>query len=160
MIKKASQSDYEIVAVIANKLWSSHNLDELKNEFKEILKDKNSCVFLYYIRDYIGDYISDYKYNTDRNTPIGFCQLSLRYDYVEGTTFSPVAYLEGIYVEKEYRKLGVAKELIQVSENWAREKGVKEFASDCELNNIISENVHKKLGFREVNRIICFKKDL
>lgn len=156
MIKKASQSDYEIVAAIANKLWSSHNLDELKNEFKEILKDKNSCVFLYYIRDYIRDN----KYNTDRNTPIGFCQLSLRYDYVEGTTFSPVAYLEGIYVEKEYRKLGVAKELIQVSENWAREKGVKEFASDCELNNIISENVHKKLGFREVNRIICFKKDL
>lgn len=156
MIKKASQSDYEIVATIANKLWSSHNLDELKNEFKGILKDKNSCVFLYYIRDYI----SDYKYNTDRNTPIGFCQLSLRYDYVEGTTFSPVAYLEGIYVEKEYRKLGVAKELIQVSEIWAKEKGVKEFASDCELNNIISENVHKKLGFREVNRIICFKKDL
>ena len=45
-------------------------------------------------------------------------------------------------------------------ENWAREKGCREFASDCELSNTASLSFHLQLGFREQNRIICFKKDL
>lgn len=35
-----------------------------------------------------------------------------------------------------------------------------EFASDCELSNEDSLLFHRNIGFEEVNRIICFKKDL
>ena len=35
--------------------------------------------------------------------PIGFAQCTLRNDYVEGSSSSPVGYLEGIYVKDEYR---------------------------------------------------------
>ena len=35
--------------------------------------------------------------------PIGFAQCQLRYDYVEGTSTSPVGYLEGIFVKESYR---------------------------------------------------------
>lgn len=41
-----------------------------------------------------------------------FAQCGLRHDYVEGRGSSPVGYLEGIFVEKEYRKQGCAKELL------------------------------------------------
>ena len=91
---------------------------------------------------------------------IGFAQCQLRYDYVEGTSSSPVGYLEGLFVKKEFRKQGFAKKLVVDCENWSKEKGCREFASDCELENEQSLAMHLKLGFVEANRIICFKKDL
>jgi len=68
-------------------------------------------------------------------------------------------YLEGIFVSEGYRKQGFAAELLSECEKWAKEKGCMEFASDCELGNEDSVKFHMSLGFEEVNRIICFKKD-
>lgn len=45
-------------------------------------------------------------------------------------------------------------------EQWAKQKGCSEFASDCELNNKESFAMHLKLGFSEANKIICFTKKL
>ena len=92
--------------------------------------------------------------------PVGFAQCQLRHDYVEGTESSPVGYLEGIYVAEEYRKHGIARELLSVCETWAKGKGCAEFASDCELENTQSLQFHLNVGFEEANRIICFTKKL
>ena len=75
---------------------------------------------------------------------IGFAQCGLRFDYVE----------------EEYRRCGYAKELVKACEEWAKSKNIKEFASDCEINNIDSYLFHLKLGFIEANKIICFTKKI
>ena len=49
---------------------------------------------------------------------------------------------------------------MQACEDWAKENGCQEFASDCELENVDSLAMHLKLGFSEENRIICFTKKL
>lgn len=90
--------------------------------------------------------------------PIGFAQCQLRYDYVEGTSTSPVGYLEGIFVKESYRSKGYAKELLTECEVWAKGNGCQEFASDCEIDNINSLHFHKSMNFTEANRIICFTK--
>lgn len=90
----------------------------------------------------------------------GFAQCGLRHDYVEGTNSSPVGYLEGIFVQEEYRKQGYAKQLLNYCEKWAKKKGCSEFASDCELDNEISRQFHINLGFDGANRIICFSKKI
>ena len=41
-------------------------------------------------------------------------------------------------------------------ENWSREIGCVEFASDCDLDNEISLNFHPGIGFKELHRIIHF----
>lgn len=84
----------------------------------------------------------------------------IRHDYVEGTNSSPVGYLEGIFVQEEYRKQGYAKQLLNYCEKWAKKKGCSEFASDCELDNEISRQFHINLGFDGANRIICFSKKI
>ena len=94
------------------------------------------------------------------NVAVGFAQCQLRHDYVEGTSTSPVGYLEGIYVRKEDRKYGFASQLMKACEEWARTEGCAEFASDCEIGNEESLAFHLKLGFKEANRIICFTKHL
>lgn len=91
---------------------------------------------------------------------VGFAQCQLRHDYVEGTEGSPVGYLEGIYVDEDWRGKGIARQLLAACENWARAQGCAEFASDCELTNAGSLAFHLNVGFQEANRIICFVKKL
>ena len=86
----------------------------------------------------------------------GFAQCQLRHDYVEGTETSPVGYLEGIYVREADRGKGIARKLLSACEDWAREQGCTEFASDCELTNTESQEFHRAVGFEEANRIVAF----
>ncbi|MFP3326390.1 GNAT family N-acetyltransferase, partial [Planococcus sp. SIMBA_160] len=64
------------------------------------------------------------------NESSGFAQWQLRYDYVEGTSSSPVGDLEGLFVKKEFRKQCFAKKLVNDCEKLAKEKGCREFARD------------------------------
>lgn len=91
---------------------------------------------------------------------LGFIQLSLRNDFVEGTSTTPVLYMEGIYVDPSHRKEGIARRLIETGEKWGKEKGCSEMASDTEINNQLSVEFHQSMGFDEVNRLVTFKKKL
>ena len=144
MVRIAANGDSHILAEMAVQMWNSHTLDELEREFDGTLKSENAVFFIKYAD----------------SSPVGFAQCGLRTDYVEGTESSPVGYLEGIFVKEEHRKNGYAKELLCACEMWAKELGCREFASDCELNNINSLNFHLAMGFEEANRIICFKKEI
>lgn len=144
MIRKAQQSDIEALAAMALELWSGHDREELAAEFAETVKREDAAFFLCF----------------DGETAVGFAQCGLRRDYVEGTSSSPVGYLEGIYVAENSRGQGIAKRLLTACESWARERGCREFASDCELENEGSLRFHLGAGFREANRIICFTKEL
>lgn len=144
MVVKAKIADARAVAQLAGKMWVSHTIDDLTREFEELLADPEAAVFLYDV---------DGK-------AVGFAQCQLRHDYVEGTEHSPVGYLEGIYVEPDWRRNGIAGKLLSACESWARQQGCREFASDCEITNSESLRFHLGLGFTEANRIICFTKKL
>ncbi|MEH7344759.1 aminoglycoside 6'-N-acetyltransferase [Bacillus sp. JJ1532] len=144
MLKEATLQDTKEAAHLALLLWPGHTLEVFIKEMTHLISQPDAKIFLAY---------------HDSET-IGFAQCQLRYDYVEGTSSSPVGYLEGIYVKEDFREQGFAKKLVNACENWAKKKGCHEFASDCELENEESLAMHLKLGFNEVNRIICFKKDL
>ncbi|WP_069201950.1 aminoglycoside 6'-N-acetyltransferase [Bhargavaea cecembensis] len=144
MIRKAQFEDARTVAVLADRLWPGQGVVEFEKEMQDLLIDPDAAVFLAFA-------------GTD---PAGFAQVQLRHDYVEGTSSSPVGYLEGLFVMDAHRQEGLARELVGRCEEWARLKGCTEFASDCELGNEVSRNVHLSLGFSEANRIICFAKKL
>jgi aminoglycoside 6'-N-acetyltransferase I len=95
----------------------------------------------------------------DEGRAIGFAELSIR-PYAEGCDTRRVGYLEGWFVESTHRRKGVGRALVAASEDWARAQGCTEFASDTELHNELSAAAHASLGFEEVERIICFRKDL
>ncbi len=92
--------------------------------------------------------------------PVGFSEVALRADYVNGCETSPVAFLEGIYVAPEHRLKGVARALVAEAEAWAKKTGCKEFASDALLENAASHDMHKALGFAETERVVYFKKSI
>lgn len=144
MIRRALPEDARSLAELAVQMWSRHTVEDLEAEFCEALQDPNDTFFL--------------KFSGD--VPVAFAECGLRFDYVEGTKTSPVGYLEGIFVSDGFRRKGIARDLLAACEQWAREKGCAEFASDCELANEESLRFHLSVGFEEANRIICFRKSL
>lgn len=92
-------------------------------------------------------------------TLAGFVELRLR-DFAEGCTSSPVAYVEGWWVDDDTRRRGVGEALMRAAEDWARSRGLRELASDCDFGNEVSLSAHLALGFREAERVICLRKDL
>lgn len=102
-----------------------------------------------------GECPFEFLYMKEQET-LAFMSLSLRRDYVEGTDTSPVAYVEGLYVRPAYRRLGIATEMIQFAKSWAGARHCQELASDCPVDNALSELFHKHVGFQEVSRNIHF----
>lgn len=144
MVKPAEANDLDVLVNLAALLWQNHSIKDLFQEFSRILSNGESQFFLKY----------------ENGLPVGFAQCQLRHDYVEGTSTTPVGYLEGIFVKEGYRNKGYAKELLAECEAWAKRNGCREFASDCEIDNIGSFRFHKAMKFAETNRIICFIKEL
>lgn len=143
-VEEISLSTLQDVARLFVELWPSCNIKEEYAQCEQILKSPEQTCFL--LKE---------KFNY-----IGFVYLRLRSEFVEGADEYPIAYVEGIYLQPPYRKLGLGASLIRCSEDWAREKGCRQLASDASISNIESIEFHQKVGFREVARNVCFVKHL
>ncbi|UVF18547.1 GNAT family N-acetyltransferase [Microvirga terrae] len=133
-------------AVLRHALWPEAPVqDHLSDAQAMLWEQKKAAAFLVRLPD---------------GTAAGFAEAALRHDYVNGCSTSPVAFLEGIYVEPEHRHRGLARLLCRAVEAWARRHGCREFASDALLANTASHGMHEALGFEETERIVCYRKPL
>ena len=131
-IIRAGMQEADRAAALAQLLWPGHAQAELEQELAGYLQGPEGAVFL----------------AREDGADVGFAHTS------------PVGYLEGVFVQEEYRGRGVATALLRACEAWAGEKGCAEFASDCGLDNAASAVFHLRAGFAEAGRIICFTKRL
>jgi aminoglycoside 6'-N-acetyltransferase I len=89
----------------------------------------------------------------------GFAEVGER-GYADGCRTSPVAYLEGWYVDPDVRRQGVGAALVRAAGVWALERGYRELASDALLENTTSQRAHTALGFVEVERSVKYRRTL
>ena len=141
---RATAQDAIGLSELVQAVWPEHALEDLARIITDYISSEDSAVFA----------------ETADGQYVGVALCCLRHDYVEGCSTSPVGYLEGVSVHKDHRHRGIAGRLVAECEQWAREKGCTEFASDCELTNTASLAFHLSVGFQEENRIICFRKEL
>ena len=90
---------------------------------------------------------------------VAFVEVGL-HNYAEGCDTSPVGYIEAWYVDPHVRGQKLGRELIRVAEQWARENGATEMASDTWLDNHDGIQAHLKMGYEEVDRLVHFVKQL
>lgn len=140
-IVKVTQNDFTAWLDLALKLWPDETVEEMQASLTAIFASPREVGFL--VKD-------------DTGRAIAFMNLSLRYEYVPGAIHSPVAYIEGIYVDEEYRQQGVGKQLVQFALQWGLSQGCVELASDALIENRDSYLFHTKLGFQEVERVVFF----
>jgi aminoglycoside 6'-N-acetyltransferase I len=144
IIEILSKDNLKALIGLVLELWTDCSYDEEVENYNKIINSEKDVCYLAKVQE---------KY-------IGFILMSVRNDYVEGATQMPLAYVEGIYVKPDYQKKGVAKKLIDVAQDWAKLKGLKQLASDTSVTNSESINFHNSVGFEEVSRVVCFVKNL
>ena len=93
-------------------------------------------------------------------TLVGFLEVALR-SCADGCDIThPVGYVEGWYVADSHRRHGIGAALLRAAEDWARSQGCREIASDTQLSNSLSQQVHASLGFQIAERAILYRKPL
>lgn len=143
-IRRATAQDKPEWVRMRQGLWPEAPLEYLSLDLDKLLADENSAVFL--------------ASNMD-GKQVAFIEVGLR-DYAEGCDTSPVGYILAWYVDPHVRGQKLGRELIHVAEQWAREKGVTEIASDTWLDNHASIQAHLNMGYYEADRLVHFVKRL
>ncbi len=87
---------------------------------------------------------------------VGMVELSSR-NIVDSCLSTPVAYLEGLYLQPSHRNQGIGKEVMHLITRWCVAKGFKELATDTELDNVHAQRFYKQLGFEETDRTVAFR---
>ena len=143
-IRRATWDDKPGWLQLRQRLWPEAPIEYLSFDLDARLADPNYAVFV----------ASDGGENL-----LAFIEVGLR-DYGEGCETSPVGYIEAWYVDEHVRGQNLGRDLVQLAEQWAREKGCREMASDTWLENESSISAHLRLGYVEVERLVHFVKRL
>ena len=67
---------------------------------------------------------------------VGFAEVRLRHDYVNGTESSTVGFLEDWYVQPPWQGHAVGRALLAAVQGWARAFGCSELASDSRVEDV------------------------
>jgi aminoglycoside 6'-N-acetyltransferase I len=130
---------------LRSRLWLDRPPDRHRREMADILAEPEfNAVFVAVGRD---------------RSLHGFLEASIRMS-AEGCGSHPIGYVEGWYVEPEWRAQGVGAALLAKAEAWAASQGCREMASDTEVDNSVSRAVHHALGYEEVSTLAHYRKDL
>ncbi len=143
-IRRATHEDKPEWSRLRQGLWPDAPLEYLTFDLDNLLADPDAAIFV----------ASD-----SHGQLVAFIEAGLR-DHGEGCETSPVGYIEAWYVAPHVRGQKLGRDLIYTAEQWAREKGMTEMASDTWLENEAGIAAHLKLGYYEVERLVHFAKRL
>jgi aminoglycoside 6'-N-acetyltransferase I len=143
-IRRATYEDKPGWLGLRQQLWPDAPVEYLNFDLDKRLSDPDYAVFVAW---------------RDEEGLNGFIEVGLR-AHGEGCETSPVGYIEAWYVDEQTRGQKLGRELVYAAEQWAREKGCREMASDTWLENESSIAAHIRLGYAEVERLVHFVKRL
>ncbi len=147
-IRPATKADAEAWLAMRMALWPDAEPDALRGDVTAFFAARSEPVMPHQV------FVAEVD-----GKLVGMLELSLR-PYVDGCVSSPVPYIEGWYVVPDLQRRGIGGALVRAAEEWAAAHGHTEIASDALLDNAVSEQAHKALGFEEVERAIRFRKAL
>jgi aminoglycoside 6'-N-acetyltransferase I len=149
-ILPAVPGDLKSLGKMRNALWPDSSVEHHEEELVPILAGKSPGIMplVYFVAQ-----------NTSEEA-VGFVEVGLR-STADGCDWAhAVGYIEGWYVAEPYRRRGIGVQLIAAAENWAREQGCTEMASDTQIDNTQSLKAHLRLGYEIAERSILFRKSL
>lgn len=144
MIRKMQKTDRMLWAAMRLQLWDKHARHAHLSDIDNILSNKQNAGYIALLANHQA---------------VGFAEISLR-QYANGCSKQPVPFLESIWVKPAYRQQGIAQALISQITTDLIAKGFDELCSDAEIDNTRSYKAHQNWGFDEIERVICFRKNL
>ncbi len=142
-IRELRREEEEDWLRLRERLWPDVARAELVREMEEILADSDRNAVLV-AASHAGE-------------PVAFVEVAIR-DWAEGCATRPVGYIEAWFVDTRHRRMGLGRRLMEAAERWAVSRGCTEIGSDAELQNDVSHQAHRALGYLEVTRVVLYSK--
>ena len=144
-VRQLAESDLPEWLRLRRALWDELDEDDHKDEMLDIIENSDS------------QFVAVADVGSGRLA--GFLEASIR-SHVEDCDTENVGYLEGWFVDEAFRRQGIGSSMVASAEQWARQKGCTEMASDAEVDNDVSQQAHSRLGYSETSRLIHLRKEL
>lgn len=90
----------------------------------------------------------------------GFVEVGLRSHANGCDPVRAVGFIEGWYVLPRLRRQGIGRWLFVAAEDWCREHGCREIASDTWADHTLSVKAHRALGYDVEGTFVNFRKKL
>jgi aminoglycoside 6'-N-acetyltransferase I len=153
-VRQAADSDRDELVAMRMLLWPESSTEEQLGEVDRALATGMSGTLPGVIL------VAAIANRTADEQLIGFVEAGLR-SHADGCdTAQPVGFVEGWFVSEAHRNQGVGRHLMGALEDWAREHGCIELASDALISEEGSLHAHSALGFEVVDRCVHFRKSL
>ena len=135
---------------MASLLWPEASIEELRDELNTFLNGQPAATLP-----------STVLVSCDATGALtGFIEVALR-SHADGCdTAQPVGFIEGWYVHEHLRHQGIGRALVHAAEEWSRQQGCREMASDTWIDHEDSQLAHQAIGFEVVDRCVHFRKVL
>lgn len=137
-LEDAKKCDELLTNLIHSEKEYNSNINEsyiVKNWFEKVYNEKNNVIYVAKIENKIVGYI--------------YCKI----DSVEnGPTLELEALIDGLYVDKNYRKQGIATALMNTVKEWAKENGVKYLFLNVLEENKNAISLYYKNNFKNFER--------
>lgn len=143
-VRRCDVADVYDWAQLRHALWPASSAKEHETEIIAALPDN-------VLRGYLAIDPND--------KAAGFAEVSIR-RYANGSTRSPVPFLEGIWIAPDHRQHGVGRLLVDLISADCAAEGFVELCSDAEIDNLASHHAHERWGFEETERVVYFRKAL
>jgi len=147
-VRPFEDCDLDAVARLCEALWPDGTYEEHRSEISSMMETP------------VGPYPSAIYVAVSPAGAIGFSLVGMRSHADSCDPHHPVGYLEGWFVEEQWRNKGVGRALVNAAEDWARAQGCTEMASDTWLDSEGSQRAHVALGYEVVERAVLFRKGL
>ncbi|MFH2027822.1 MAG: GNAT family N-acetyltransferase [Nanoarchaeota archaeon] len=152
-IKKATLEDYE--SVLSLKIKSKEEERELNKELKSI--DDAKMSYAAYLRnDLRGEWRS--VFIAKENTKIIGMIVGKIYRSLKIAGYERCGHISNLYIEKDFRKKGISKKLVDELTDWFKKRDVKKLTLELYENNNPAINLYHNLGFK--NYSIKMKKSI
>jgi aminoglycoside 6'-N-acetyltransferase I len=144
LIRRFKESDSSEWLRMSVALFPEASANELAAGMRDFLNREDAAVFIAERPD---------------GSVAGFVEVGSR-PYADGCESSPVGFIEAWFVDEDVRRAGYGRALLAAAEDWARDRGYTEMASDALLDNVVSHRAHEASGYEEVERAVRFRKPL
>ncbi len=154
-IRVAQPSDRSPLAKLQSLLWPDAAPQELMSELDAFFGKQSAGTLPKVILVAQDQVAQDQVAQDQADTVIGFLEVGLR-SHADGCDpHRPVGFVEGWFVQQEFRHRGVGRELMRSAEDWARAQGCLEMG-----DNDGALRAHQALEFEVVDRCVHFRKSL
>ena len=141
-IREMKDRDTFIWAEMRAQLWPDDASQAHAEATGKIIQDKDIWGFIAEI---------------SRGDPAGFAEVAMR-KYANGCESQPVPFLEGIWVNPQFRRQAVGMRLIEHLAAFVIARRFHEIGSDTQIDNRTSQVAHPGWGFSETERVVYFRK--